>query len=727
MKYYWWGFLSFLIGSQLTIAQEDELSDSTDVVGLNDVVITGQYSAQSVDKSLYQVEVISSEDIKNFAGNTVADVLNQNLNILIVPSADSGDSNAEMLGLNGAYVKVLVDNIPLVGDSGMGNNIDLTKINLDNVERIEIVKGAMGVDYGDNALAGVINIVTKKNIKTDWKISMMVQEETVGKEYDWYENGGISKGKGRHIQALEVGKKINENWFASVGVNRNDFQGFWGEKKGRNYFEQDGFRGYEWLPKEQWNANGIIRYSSKNFSLFYKASYLYEEINFYNEIPRLEVFPNAEQTYYADDRDYFTSRWSHHLNVNAKLFNQVRYNGDFSYQTQERKYEDYVYDIPARNEVSRKSENVFLSTKTFYSRGTFSNLLNRKMIDFQIGYELDHAQGFANSTSALFGFGENIDRELGTYAGFASAEINTNSGISFRPGFRASFNNRFNPQYSYALNLKYDLSSNSNIRAVFGTANRYPDFTELYTYEVNANHDIQGDENLVPENGYSSSIQWNSRTNLGPVKWENNISTIYLDVDDRIQLVNLNPTTADFKFMNIDKFQSWGISTDQKFRWNNFNLNIGASFFGVSQSLLSSSFEVDNFIKDEFRYTFQANASANYSIPNWATTLSIYYKYTGKTTEFVADIENSTPDETVFRLAQREGFSMLDASIRKGFYKNRFEVTIGARNILDVTSIRNTALASPETGNGGHGNSSANMPLFYGRSYFLKLNYLLEF
>src|SRR5690606_26026237 len=157
-----------------------------------------------VDKSIYQVEVISAEDIKNQAGNTIADVLNQNLNIQINPSSGTGDSNISMMGLNGSYVKVLVDNIPLVSDSGFGNDIDLTKINLNHVERIEIVKGSMGVDYGNNALAGIINIITKKSSKSNWSINMMVQEETVGKEYDWYEAGGVEKGKGRHIQALDI-------------------------------------------------------------------------------------------------------------------------------------------------------------------------------------------------------------------------------------------------------------------------------------------------------------------------------------------------------------------------------------------------------------------------------------------------------------------------------------------------------------------------------------------
>lgn len=723
MKNSWRVLGILLLSFSLVNAQEDEAVDSTDVVDLNDVVITGQYSAQSVDKSLYQVEVITAEDIKNQAGNTVADVLNQNLNLLIIPNPENGDSYADIMGLSGDYVKVLIDNIPLVGDSGMGNSIDLTKINLDNVERIEIVKGSMGVDYGNNALAGIINIITKKSLKNKWRINATLQEETVGNEYDWYEDGGVSKGKGRHIQALEIGHKISDNWSLSAGFNRNDFQGFWNKMQGRKHTVNDTLRGYEWLPKEQWNANGVINYRTKNFKAFYKLSYLNEEINYYNSNLNLVNLGNGEQTYRADDRDYFTARWTHHLNVDSRLFNRILYKGDFSYQTQERKFEDYVYDVPNRAEFSRKDELVYLSTKSFYSRGTFSNFINNRYIDFQVGYEVDNIKGFADAFAGSFGFGNNnIDKKINTYAGFASAEFHTRYGLSLRPGFRASFNNKFDPQYNYSLSGKYDLTPRSNIRAVIGTANRYPDFDELYTNTIDANHEILGDESLMPEKGYSSSIQWNHCLKSGNLLLENNISTTYINLDDKIELVNTVPNSAVFKYMSLDKFKSWGISTDHHLKWLNFNVNAGASLFGTSKSLYSNSFASDNKIEDEFRYTFQANASANYSVPKWSTTFSVYYKYTGKTTEYVQDITNSTAENTVYRLGEREGFSLMDASVRKGFFNDRFEMTVGARNIFDVTSVRNTIL-----GEVGHGEASPTQSLFYGRSYFLKLNYNLEF
>ncbi len=171
----------FLVNAQ----QQDSLKHKK----IEEVVVTGQYTQQSINKSIYKVEVINAEQIKNMAATSVADVLNQSLNVLIISDRRSGNSTANLMGLGGEYTKVLIDNIPVVGDIGLGNNIDLTKLNINNVERIEVVRGSMGVDYGSNAVAGVINIITRKNSQKALTLNASVQEETVGKEYDFKKKG----------------------------------------------------------------------------------------------------------------------------------------------------------------------------------------------------------------------------------------------------------------------------------------------------------------------------------------------------------------------------------------------------------------------------------------------------------------------------------------------------------------------------------------------------------
>src|SRR5690606_30466938 len=136
--------LILLISLVFTAFTYGQNKDSIRVNDLEEVVITGQYNPQSVDKSVFEVEVITEREIKQMAGNNLSDVLSQTLNMSIVPNAGEGSTGIEMFGFNSEYVKILVDGVPIIGDRGFGNAIDITQINLDDIEQIEIIEGAMG-------------------------------------------------------------------------------------------------------------------------------------------------------------------------------------------------------------------------------------------------------------------------------------------------------------------------------------------------------------------------------------------------------------------------------------------------------------------------------------------------------------------------------------------------------------------------------------------------------
>ena len=155
-------FLFSALGFNALAQQNDTIKGQ-----LEEVVVTGQIEPQSINKSVFNVRVISGDDIKRQAGNNLADVLNQYLNIMVMPNNSTGKSTVSMFGLDGQYLKVLVDNVPLVTDNGLGNNVDLTQINLDDIDHIEIIEGSMGVTHGANAVSGIINIITKKSTSAE--------------------------------------------------------------------------------------------------------------------------------------------------------------------------------------------------------------------------------------------------------------------------------------------------------------------------------------------------------------------------------------------------------------------------------------------------------------------------------------------------------------------------------------------------------------------------------
>ncbi|ANF49376.1 TonB-dependent receptor [Chryseobacterium glaciei] len=690
--------------------------DSLNQKKIEEVVITGQYMQQSINKSIYKVEVIDAQQIKNMAVTNVAEVLNQNLNILIEPNRGSGDSNANIMGLSGEYTKILIDNIPVVSDQGMGNLVDLTKINVNNIERIEVVKGSMGVEYGNNAVAGVINIITKKNYSKKFTGQASVQEETVNKDYDW-----LKKGNGRHIQFLNLGYKINDNWSVSADINHNDFQGYKGKYGGYKYFTEnnDGNRGYEWMPKDQLTTNGVIRYSKNNTSFFYKVNFLTEKINSYNPIVEELYLGGGNRTYTSNDTDYKTKRWIHQFNIQTKLGSRINYSGDFSYQTQERKLQDYTYDVPNRQELSRGADETFFKSEVMYSRGMFSNFLNSDKVNFQLGYELDRTKGFASNKDGNFGTtGDNTDinRIIFNYANFLSAEWNATSWLSVRPGVRLALSNKFDSQYNYSITTRFKTTENSDIRLIFGSANRFPTYDELYTMRVDFNHDIRGNENLKPETGYSTGVFWDYNTKSAS-DWKFNFSAsgMYLDVKDRIVDVVISNSPLKLTYLNVDNYKSMLFGGGINIRKGDFSLNTGVSVMGVSQVLNTGNITSP----DDFNFYTEANLAANYTLASTKTLFALYYKYTGTQKRYthIAD-PNDPQNPGQYVLGELGDFSMLNFTLSQPFYKNHFEISAGVKNIFDVSSVRNTI-----QGGDGHNTALDQQNLFYGRSYFARLNY----
>ncbi|HRZ40074.1 MAG TPA: TonB-dependent receptor plug domain-containing protein, partial [Candidatus Omnitrophota bacterium] len=130
---------------------------------LDRIVVTASRIAQMDDQLTSSVSVISEEDIASSSARTVADILQDRLGLNIYDKSSPKTSLVDIRGFNDtATMNVLV----LVNGRKV-NSIDLSgadylQVPLEAVRRIEVVRGAASVLYGDNAVGGVINIITKE-------------------------------------------------------------------------------------------------------------------------------------------------------------------------------------------------------------------------------------------------------------------------------------------------------------------------------------------------------------------------------------------------------------------------------------------------------------------------------------------------------------------------------------------------------------------------------------
>jgi outer membrane receptor for ferrienterochelin and colicins len=673
---------------------------------LSEVVVTGQFKPQSIKKSVFNVRLISSQDIQNLAANNLSDVLNQYLNITVKPSGNDGRSTVSMFGLDAQYFKILVDNVPLVNEAGLGNNTDLSQINLNDIEQIEIIEGSMGVTHGANAVSGVLNIITKTSSKYKWGISATLQEETVGDEYSLFD-------KGRHIQALKVSHNFNKNWFVSIGANRNDFQGYLDNKKGKDYSENDGLRGYTWLPKEQLNTTGLVSYKKNDFSFFYKFEYLDEDVDYYNRAVQSGYNTALGSYRYANDKRYLTNRYFHHLNSAGKLFSQLNYNVSVSHQKQERNVEDFRYYLNTQtesNSVTIKDQ----SMEVLYSTGTLSNFFPDSKVDLQLGYEFVNNLGFSLVQEANTIFVP-ITKRIENYDFFVSTEIKATERFSIRTGIRFSDQSMFKNQYASSLGLRYLFDKGVELRGSMGKSFRTPTFQELYSKLIFDGHFFVGNQNLIPETStsYEMSIKKQTLCASG-VQLSNMLTGSFLDVNDRIDMAltgfNKDTGSPEYQYINISKYKMWNVSSVNQFKKNNLTVNLGASIIGVSQKIENQIFTSD----DKFLYSFNLNSSVSYSIPRLKTIFSAYYKYNGKSQQFIETT-------SAYVISEVDASNWLDVSVRKNFFNDKLEATIGTRNLFDIKNVNQT-----RTNEGAGHASSTEVLLAYGRSYFVKLTYNLN-
>ena len=701
----------------LSLHAQQQPSDSVRTTRLDEVVVTGQIEPQSLKKSVFNVRVISAEDIRRQAGNNLADVLNQYLNITIQPQSGEGRSTVSMFGLDGQYLKVLVDNVPLVSDTGLGNNIDLTQINLDDIEQIEIIEGAMGVTHGANAVSGIINIITKKSSRHKWEITATAQEETVGEEYS------PLVGEGRHIQAFRAAHTINDNWYVAIGANRNDFEGYRGAFGGKEFTNNPNDpgqqRGYSWQPKEQLFTNALLRYQKSNTRVFYRFEYFDENIDAYSPILLNEYVDGTGVLIYANDRRYFTNKLYNHLNAVGR-FAKIDYNISASYQKQQRDVEQFKYYIQTDTEANN-TEQTYQETEVWYSTGTFSNFIKTGKVDLQLGYELVNTNGYSSALAGYFNDDNNGDtdlkKSLGNYDVFTVAEAKVTERFSIRPGFRYSFQSKFEDQWAGSLGLRYLMDHGYQTRLSYGRSYRTPNYDELYTYFVDSNHNLQGNADLKPESGHSieASIKKQTFGNSG-LEMTNALTAGFITVDDRIELaVTATFPSFRYRYINIDSYKLWNLATTHQLQYENLQAKAGVSVTGISRTINTGLASSD----DNYLTTWQFNTSIGYTVPKWNNTVfSLYYKHNGKQQQYV---QNSSLSDPQFVLNEIEPFGLMDASIRSTFFKKQLDVTLGARNLLNVVNIQSSQAAG-----GTHSAGSTNILMGYGRSYFLKLTYNLN-
>ncbi|MEO5591543.1 MAG: TonB-dependent receptor [Chitinophagaceae bacterium] len=663
-------------------AQAQLSKDSANRKILDEVIVTGQYKPQSVRNSVYQVRVINQQRIRLSGATNIQQVLNNQLGFRFFSDNTLGTTDVEVMGMSGRNVKILLDGVPLA-DRG-DTRESLNQVDVSTIERVEIVEGPMSVAYGSDALAGVINLITKKPGKETLSITARVQEETTGKEYYPFSYQGV------HIQNLGLGWQKN-GWSVNAGATHNDFDGIGGNEWGREK---------TWRPKEQWLGNTRIGYRSNNFGIYYRLDGLHEDITNRGKINL--------NTYKAIDQQFLTNRYMHQLQQEWRINEKMQLNSIVSYTEYKRETKTLRHDFTnGKEEVTTGVGEQDVAK--------LNSFIFRPVLQYSISSNISLQTGVDINREAASGQRITGKPVITDYALFVSTEMKLSNWISIRPGLRFIKNSVYDaPPVIPSVNTKIALSKTLDLRAAYAYGFRSPALRELYFSFHDANHDIDGNLNLKAEhsNSFNGSLSWSSpyKSNAQLVS---TLGGFYNLFSNQINTAQAAPNSTLYTYINIDKFKTTGGTWENKLNWKDLSATLGFSYIGRYNSLSAdktySSEDLPGFV-----WAPEINTNLIYTVSGIGTTFGLFYKFTGKRPAYQLAYNNSTSRDEVI-LTRISSFHWADLTLTKPLLKY-LTITTGVKNIFDVTDLNNTA-----SGSGGAHSIGEALPLSYGRSYFLGL------
>jgi outer membrane receptor for ferrienterochelin and colicins len=670
--------LSVLFGSTDAFAQ----TDSATVRKLEEVIVTGQYKPQSLKKSVYQVRVITGERIQLSGATNIQQVLNNQLGFRFSNDNTLGITDVKLNGMGGNNVKILLDGIPMV--DRYDERVSLSQIDINNVERIEIVEGPMSVSYGSDAMAGVINIITKKNKKDIFSVNASAQEETAGDEYYPFSYKGV------HTQNVNI-NYAKKHLVTAVGGTHNDFDGFGGDSYGR---------GKTWKPKEQWMGYGKLGYAGNHLHIYYRIDGLKENI--------LSRNPINMNNYKAVDQEYITNRYIHQVQSEYRFNEKIQWSSFVAYTDYQRQTKTTRHNFESNTiEPNQAGEDDISKLNSLAFKTSVQYQLSPK-VSLQPGIDINHEKA---SGARIEG-----SPEINDYAFFASAEIKPTPSVNIRPGFRISSNSQYDaPPIIPSINTKFVLSKQLDLRLAYGYGFRAPTLRELYLTFFDANHSLIGNTNLKAE--YSNSV--NGSLTLTPeslknIGFKSTLSAFYTAYRNQVQLLQSVTNNTEYTYYNTDKSKTLGGSLENQLAWKKLEVSVGFSYTGYS----SSQYNDDNYIKEDNRdilWTPEINSEIVYSADKIKTRFGLFYKYIGKKPAFSFGTIDS---KDAILLTQTSPYQLADFTITTDI--NKFFTThIGVKNIFDVTDVNSNTVSSS---NSAH-SSSGPLAIGYGRSFFLGLSF----
>jgi len=650
------------------VVEEPDTNDPVRQYELPDVVVTGEFEPTTPEKAVHEIKVIDAEQIQTMGFQQLDEVLEQQLNLRVSQDPSLG-AGLTMQGIDGNNIQIMIDGVPVIGR--LDGNIDLSQLPLYNVERVEIVQGAMSNRYGTNAAGGVVNLITKKKDGASWSVTSQNQWENVGLMSNTL---GVSGRLGRVM--------------LSGSVFRYQSQ----------LYSDDSLRASQssWNPKEQLGGDAQIKYyGKKSLELGLSLRYFDELVRDLGEVKRPQFKP------YSLDQYFYTRRIDPRFNVKFDMGRNHKFNSVSALNIYDRVSEDRRLDF-------ENDSNYVIENGQDTSR--FNTFLNRTIVTAKYGarwkaeyglearYETGSGERIVDSSSTPIN-----QTQMTTVAGWAGAQYLPTERLTIQPGVRIGWNSKFDHPILPSVKAVYRGDKNLILRAGYARGFRAPDLKEQYFEFVDVNHDIHGNPNLEAENSHNAYIAaerelLTNEAHRALIRGR----VFYNYIENQITRAQTSPLY--YEYINIGRLWTDGVNAELDYKlYDDLTFVFGAGYTRA-KSYWEELAEPTDYIG-----TFDMNLQVTYIVPKIDTRVNLNFRYYGKQGWYSLSGE-------VLTLNEQEPHNMTHLSLAQGFWNDRIFLSAGVKNLFDIETVGGSRVS-----NSPHSPSGA-QPISWGRSYFAKLN-----
>lgn len=659
-----------------------EFSLEEQTVSLDEIVVTATRTEKHVDDIPLAVNIVGKDEMQQKAMVRLNEVLAEQPGIVLVEDHGTG---IQLQGFEAKYTLILIDGEPVIGRSS--GTLDLSRITMDNVERVEILKGPSSSLYGSEAMAGVVNIITKKPPKGR-RMATAVRYGT-NNALDLSLDGSIA---GNKTSVYAAFNRFSNSGY-SYGRDNTDrtvppFYGYTGNVK------------VDYKPTAKLELKLGIKYNDEYARDQYKTNKgtdTEQEVNSRSLRRDIAITPGI--VYRHSDK---------HITF-------LRLNKSF-YKT------DTRIDITADGRP--------------YSRDYFDQNFSRAELqhDYKVNENIKFTAGAGITDEWLKAVRYDDQKEFVAAFGYAQADVRISGRLNFIAGGRFDAHNVYASQFSPKLAAQYKALSWLAIYGTIGSGFKAPDFRELYLNWTNPTQGysvfgaVEAADKLsqlvkageIAEVLYDparikaldAERSWNYQAGVklhpgagfdgGASVFRNHVSNL---IETFVIATKTNGKSV-YTYSNQEHVIIQGAEAHAGYKWHKLHIKTAGQYlFAVNKDVLDALQNGKGYYtrdavtgssrlvrKSEYgglfnRSRYTANTSITY---NWAKPgVDLTFRWAYRSRFGIRDIDGNG----IVNLDEEyaPGYSLFNASVVKSYFRKRFSISLSAENL---GNIRHTGVAT---------------------------------